>query len=684
MKEIIVSKPEDICINKYDVITDTRGNRGGKYKSRYLNCVSAFDIETSRITVDGDEVSFMYVWQFAIENTVIIGRYWSEFIELMDYFKKELPPHVRLVTYVHNLSYEFSFLQGIHKFDNKDVFATKPHKVLKAVWDERVEFRCNYMRTNMSLDKWLKSIGSPLHKMVGDLDYETVRYPWTELSDKEKRYCIIDVTGLVEGVHIDLEKNNDTLITIPMTSTGYLRRIVKDAMHKYPHQKLIDTIPNVDVYQMLCRAFEGGDTHANRHFSGKILKNVESDDRVSSYPAVQIHERYPVGKWIRLDNATPEQLESLTAHGYAYVMDITYDNIRLIDDYWCDPILSKSKCYDIEDAVYDNGRILSAGHLWTTITDVKHHMMQEIYTQDSYTIGTVYYSKYGRLPSMYRDIIIDKYKDKTRLKGVDGEEYYYHKSKELTNSNYGLSAQDPGKTIFDFIDNEFYRNPATHDELYERNKYKSMLSYAWGVWVTSWARYHLYLGMRLVYEQGGYVYYWDTDSLKHSPGIDFKEYNNARIQEGIESNSYGIDSKGNKHYLGVYEPDGSYTQFKTLGAKKYVYYQKDKRGIPCLHITIAGVNKSKGAMELWYSGGLDAFKDGFVFEYGGGTKSKYYSNYHKSLEIDGHKLDISDNVCITPTTYKVGLTGDYEFLLSLLNSDKNSRELLCNITGCKL
>lgn len=678
MNQIIVSKPEEISLSQYKVITDTRGNRGSKRKGRYLDAVAAFDIETSHITVDGNEVSFMYIWQFALENVIITGRYWSEFNILIDYLKQSLPSNARLVVYVHNLSYEFSFLQGIHHFDNKDVFAVKPHKVLKAVWDNKIEFRCNYLRTNMSLDKWLKSIDSPVSKLVGDLDYDVVRYPWTTLKPSEMQYCYNDVAGLVEGVHIDLDKNGDNLITIPLTSTGYLRRLVKDAMRKYNHQKLIACIPPDEMYPMLCRAFEGGDTHANRHFAGKILTNVVSDDRVSSYPAVQIHERYPMGKWHRLGKASIEDLRSLKKNGYSYIMDITYDNIRLRDRYWCDPILSRSKCYDIKNGVYDNGRILSANHLWTTITDVKHEMMEYIYTQDSYTIGDVWYSKYGKLPDLYRNIIIDKYQDKTRLKGVKGQEYYYNKSKELTNSNYGLSAQDPGKILYDFIDNIFVKNPSTPEELYKINKYKSMLSYAWGVWVTSWARYHLYLGMRLIYDQGGYVYYWDTDSLKHSPGIDFTEYNNKRIAEGLEYDSYGTDPKGVRHYLGTYETDGVYTQFKTLGAKKYAYYQVGDRGVPELHITIAGVHKSKGAMELWYKGGLNAFKDGLVFEYGGGTKSKYYANYHKDIEIDGHILTITDNVCITPTTYKLGLTEDYEFLIKLLNSDKNVASNLCN------
>ena len=38
-----------------------------------------------------------------------------------------------------------------------------------------------------------------------------------------------------------------------------------------------------------------------------------------------------------------------------------------------------------------------------------------------------------------------------------------------------------------------------------------------------------------------------------------------------------------------------------------------------LHITIAGVNKKKGAIELEQHGGLDAMQEGFTFVDAGGT-----------------------------------------------------------------
>ena len=107
------------------------------------------------------------------------------------------------------------------------------------------------------------------------------------------------------------------------------------------------------------------------------------------------------------------------------------------------------------------------------------------------------------------------------------------------------------------------------------------------------------------------------------------------------------------------EPEQPYDTFKTLGAKKYAYTQGGK-----MHITIAGVNKTKGAEELEAAGGLDAMKEGFTFRRGGGTESVYRDNYHEEKMIEGHTLIITDCVCIKDSTYTLGLTYEYKEVLS--------------------
>ena len=52
------------------------------YKSHYLDLDCAFDIETS--SDQDNKLSWMYMWQFAINDITIIGRTWEEFQEFLD------------------------------------------------------------------------------------------------------------------------------------------------------------------------------------------------------------------------------------------------------------------------------------------------------------------------------------------------------------------------------------------------------------------------------------------------------------------------------------------------------------------------------------------------------------------------------------------------------------------------
>ena len=75
--------------------------------------------------IDGhDKRSIMYVWQVCINGRVIYGRTWDQFLELCDYLSSEyaLGPDRRMVIWVHNLAYEFSFLSGLYPFQDEDCF----------------------------------------------------------------------------------------------------------------------------------------------------------------------------------------------------------------------------------------------------------------------------------------------------------------------------------------------------------------------------------------------------------------------------------------------------------------------------------------------------------------------------------------------------------------------------------
>lgn len=640
--------------------------------------VCAFDIETSN--VPELEQSFMYIWQLQIGSMTVTGRYWSEFLDLMEAISNRLEDDVYLVIFDFNLSFEFQFLRGVYSFDESEVFAMDNRDVLKCEMFNHIEFRCAYHLTNMSLRSFLLQMKVPDEKT--ELDYSKIRYPWTPLSEKEMEYCVNDVKGLVEALERKMKMDGDTLYTIPMTSTGYVRRDVKRAMQGWNHNQLRELLPDYDVYLLLREAFRGGNTHANRYYSGEILENVHSYDRVSSYPDVMINRQFPMKPWCLERHMDVDRLKTLDRRQIPYIMRIVLTNVRLRDEFEGCPYLSSDKCRFTKDGYFDNGRILSAEFLETTVTDIDWRIINDQYLYDEGIIKVCYSSGYGYLPEPIRESIRKYYAKKTELKGAETEEdqYFYSRFKEMVNACYGMMVQDPLRESVLFNDEEgFIEAEMNPREQYEKQMKKAFLSYAWGVWTSAWARWELNEMMKIVKEQGAEFVYCDTDSVKYFGDVDFTEYN--REHEGVSVGNRGVavDKHGKSHPLGVLELDGTYKRFKTLGAKKYAY--EDDSG---LHITIAGVNKKKGARELERGGGLEAMEEGFIFREAGGTESKYNDQPYGIWHSPEGDVDITSNLFITESEYTLGLTAEYERLLADCQKLKYSQITLAGIYEKKI
>lgn len=373
-------------------------------------------------------------------------------------------------------------------------------------------------------------------------------------------------------------------------------------------------------------------------------------------------------------------------------MRVAFSRIRLKDASWGCPYLSYDKCRNVVDyhwfkdrikpgsrrnkenqrtrISYDNGRILAAEYLETTITDVDLRIIMEEYEWENVQIIKAAYSTYGKLPGQYLEPILDYYVKKTTLKGLEEFFNLYNKSKAKLNAVFGMSVQNPGKQSILFKDmdhvSELDFDPfQTDDYVIDESKsleeridkaYKNAFSsFAWGVWVTAWGRFHLEEGVRAAHEQGGFVY-CDTDSVKYVGNVDFERINQRRRMNSKRNGAFATDPKGKVHYMLEFEDDGEYQEFITLGAKKYAY--TDEKGK--LHLTCAGVNKKKGAEELEAAGGISKFREGFKFIKAGGTEAVY--NDHPKLDpimIDGHELRITRNVVIQDSTYTVGATDEY-------------------------
>lgn len=640
-------------MEKYDLLPRPKGNQHGR-KVKYVDCLTAFDIETT--TLPDIEQSIMYIWQFNINSEyTVIGRTWDQWLNLLKEMKQYLQGS--LVIYVHNLSFEMQFLKGVYDFQPEEVFATESHKVLKAtMMEETYEYRCSYFLSNMSLSAYLKKWKVSDLKLSGDeFDYSKVRFPWTELTDREMLYCINDVRGLVEALRANMTFDGDDLYTIPLTQTGYVRRDCKKAMKRYNHYQLMDMLPYYKVYEVLTEAFRGGNTHANRYYAGDVLDNVHSVDLSSAYPSVMVNCKYPMTAWFDEGHQDMARVRKLIKIRHkAVLMRAAMYDVDLRDELTGVPYLSRDKCRNIVNGVYDNGRILSADYLETTITDVDFLIIIRQYKFSSFDPYELYSARYRKLPSMLLDQVREYYRRKTALKNVEGQELYYAKAKEMLNALYGMTAQRPVRFSVELIDGLYYEKSGDPREMLMKANKKAFLSYTWGVWVTS----HCRALLQRVIDQVGYDFvYCDTDSVKYVGDHDFTEFNESQKSLSIANNGYATDKHGVVHYLGTLEADdnGGYIHFATLGAKKYVYEDRDG-----LHITIAGVNKKKGAREL---GSIYNFKEGFIFREAGGTESVYNDNVHLTRWYDGHEVVITDNVVIKDSTYTLGITGEYKRIL---------------------
>ena len=221
---------------------------------------------------------------------------------------------------------------------------------------------------------------------------------------------------------------------------------------------------------------------------------------------------------------------------------------------------------------------------------------RDFYTYDDFEILDLYYSIKAYLPLPIILSIIKYYKNKTLLKGEDEEIYMFNKG--MLNSIYGMMVTDILKDENLYINDEWMKfkfdvNIEERINKYNKNYYR-FLYYAWGVWVTAYARRNL---TSVVKEVGIDYVYSDTDSIKYLNGNDydeaFKEYN-KKIENKLKDmcTFYNIDFndlKPNDKLIGVFEDDGNYDIFKTLGAKRYLVKIDDKYKLTC-----SGLDKKKG------------------------------------------------------------------------------------------
>ena len=663
----IEKKIYDVNSFPYDRIIDMEVVTG-KNAITFFNVPATFDIETTSIVkykeengnrvIDMDKTyGFMYHWQFCLNGYVIFGRTWKEFIKFIDRISLTLflSKGRRLVVYCHNLAFEFQFIKDF--FNWTSVFAREKRKPMKAVTDCGLEFRCSYFLSNMSLKAFCDSIPNVKYgKKDGDLDYSLIRTPSTVLTKKEQEYCFNDVAGLAECIEHKINEDGD-ITKIPLTSTGYVRREFRQAMQKNPNNRkdFLKMKLSLDEYNMCRREFRGGDTHCSVYYSAELLSDVHSYDITSSYIYCMFAMKYPMSKFIKVIPRSVEEFEEYISE-YACLFDITFKNVR-VKEVGAMPYIPASKCFNLGRNIADNGRIISADKLSMTLTDIDYRIIEKEYYFSSIEIGNMRIAKYDLLSPEFRTKLLEYFRLKSELKHVD--DYFYMKSKNKLNSSFGMMVTDIVRPEISFEDNKWIEKVVDMEKQLKAyyNSRNSFLSYQHGIWTTSNARYRL---RESIWGTGIDTVYVDTDSNKH---IGDHRDTFRRLNDDVYKRIEELDIKpiikvnGEEFVCGIWEYEGRYDKFVSMGAKKYCWEKNDK-----LQITVSGLNKRIGSEALKNKGGIKAFKEGTFFDVNesGRKVSCYHDTGIHSININGETIESASNIGLAPTSYLLGITDDYK------------------------
>lgn len=672
------------------------------YKKRngqfFSDDIYTFDIETTSLfKIEGEWKLFdksiskekykkyekracVYHCQFSVNDKVYCFYEMKNFEIIL---RKISNPFIRKIIYVHNLGFETGFLQKImDKYTIKDLVALKSRQPIRFVIEElNLEFRCSMKLTGLGLDASAKQYTS-VKKASGDLDYNVNRSPLSArfMTEKEKYYCEMDCVCVYEIIKY-YRKKYKHVCNIPLTQTGTVRKALQKVVSKNHIRYIKKLVPSIEEYKVLHDAFMGGITHGNRIWVKKKLKNIHSIDISSSYPFVMCVEKFPCTKFrkINIDYESNYSYEN-----YAKIYKITCKGIR---SRYYNNYLSYSKCHSVKNAGVDNGRIFCADELSVTLTDVDYKMLHKCYEIETEILNEVWVARKDYLPKEIINFMLDAYCDKTALKHISGMEEIYNNKKVICNCMYGACVTDLIKSSI-LYDKGWKTAPLTDELIKEKldeqtsKTAHNLFAYSWGVFVTAYARRNLF--ERIIDCKGldFDVVYYDTDSLKMLNFKKYKKYfeeynNNCRKKILMVCNHYSIsidkfypyDKDGICHPLGYYDfEDGDYSEFKTLGAKRYCY-RDSKDGD--LHITISGVGKD-GVKAL--KNNIDNFNENLKFNYEEACKNTkvYYENVEPYTFTDnlGNKYtdDWGCGVVIMPTTYEMKVNFYFDWLCEMCDS----------------
>lgn len=703
----------------------------GKYY--YYDDIITLDTETSSNVIynkDGSinkelTNSWIYQWAICTKDFIINGGDIDSLIKVL----KRIADNSYAIRkiYVHNLGYDATYLiqELIGIWGIPTIISLDKHKDISIAFNNNILLVCSYRLSNKSLDKWSNDLNTEHKKKIGYVDYTEKHYPNETRSEKDNIYMWHDVVSQYECIQAQLNLYSDNMATIPLTSTGYIRRLVRKSYRDYNlknndegYKSFLRMRIDRNIYNLLRLEFQGAITHGNRYYANKIV-NISKKypygkhrDFDSHYPTQQLTKKYPMGKWIHEYSRTEckksyskDKLEKLINEDKAVLFLVSIKNLKLRDATESLPYAQECKFRQNNKmyGVFDNGRVLEyRGESIVALNEIDYQILKRQYTFKMQILD-LYYTTKDYLPEWLTDVIKDLYKKKNDLKKrvLEIEEsltaledkYTYDdlyeaklnllKVKELLNAIYGMSATNPVRDIFNITEDGEYN--IEHVDIQEAldKYYKSRnncLQYAWGCWCTSYARMELINKKDIITAVGGIFLYGDTDSIFYLSNDEVEAALERDDQERLEkskANNFSVVlNNGTIKYFDKFDTETDFKSFKFLHAKCYGTVDINNH----LDITIAGVRKRE-CIGLDSKGDpifktredelkdLDKLKKGFKFKECGGTQITYINKPMEWRVIDGHKIKCGNCAIINKVEKTL--------------SDFTLKEILDNVTPTK-
>lgn len=608
----------DAGTTPYELIKKTArsGGKSAADRRQYLHQVVALDIETTAYDDGPEEKRALFHWQVSYNNEYLTtGRTIETLMTYLSRLSEALSGRI-ITIIVQNLSYENMFLcQALHEtFGDLKYFMLASRKV-QSVCCSNLRFIDTAVMSGMSLEKMSEDYDLYYKKAAGDFDYNKRFSIADPLTKTEYGYCVLDVFALVDWWHTVQKLRGYTTAQMPITKTSFIRKPLRSQMmHGYyfndkKYADWIRTIQNdYETFRMLEMQFAGGIVALAPGYHGALLSgDIRCRDFTSSYPYVMSHPDYyyPVTKYQEYGalnlNRKADRAEFITLlKENCCLFRVIFHDLQLKATAPA-AFVSASRCEYLKNELKHNGKVCKADLMVKVVNEVEFNDIIDRYDFSDLQVKDMRVARRGPLPDLIIDWIRRLFNDKTQLKGIEGKELEYLLSKGDLNGLYGMMAMNPLRETFEFSFDDMSGSapeltPEELKEKYEKavHSRNNFLNYAWGCYVTTWARHNLLKAMDIANKNGGWIYS-DTDSVYYfsDPEIEkaFDDWNKKLTAGAISARS---EITGDISTLGEMTPDGCYKKFLGYGAKKYWLEKKDGK----IKMTVAGVPKrNKGTGE---------------------------------------------------------------------------------------